>query len=86
MGSSGPFAPSPTSVSTASLAPQLQQVDTSAARPLHRRDKWKRTVEFNPVGSPIVNLESIMAATRGAAREAQAEQVGLERRTEIAAS
>ena len=35
---------------------------------------------------PTVNPESVMAATRGAAMEALAEQVGLFRRTEIMAS
>ena len=43
-------------------------------------------MEFDPSNPPTVNSESIMAATRGAAREAMAEQAGLLRRTEIAAS
>ena len=73
-------------VSAASPAPQLQQVDTSTARPSHRRDKKKWAVEFDPANPPTVNPESIVVATRGMAREAQAEQVGLERRTDIVAS
>ena len=43
-------------------------------------------MEFNPANPPAVNLESIMAATRGAAREALVEQVGLLRRRKIVAS
>ena len=43
-------------------------------------------MEFDPANPPAVNPDSIMAATRGTAREALTEQVGLLRRTEIAAS
>ena len=43
-------------------------------------------MEFDLANPPVVNRESAMAATKGAAREALAEQVGLLRRTKIAAS
>ena len=69
-----------------SPAPQSQQVDTSAAGPSGCQDKRKRTLEFDSANPLEVNPESVMAATRGAAREALAEQVGLLRRTKIAAS
>ena len=43
-------------------------------------------MELDPANPLAFNLASIMATTKGAAREALAEQVGLLRRTEIAAS
>ena len=43
-------------------------------------------MEFDLANPPVVNRESAMAATRGVAREALAEQVGLLRRMEITAS
>ena len=43
-------------------------------------------MDIDLANPPMVTLESIMAATRGSAREALAEQVGLQRRTEIMAS
>ena len=67
-------------------APRLQQVDASAVGPLTSRDKRKRTAKFDMKTPPSVNPESLMAMSKGATREAQAEQVVLERRTEIAAS
>ena len=85
-GLSRPSALSMAPVSAASLAFWPQQVDTFVAGPSHCRDKRKQAVEFDPTNPPVVNPESIMAATRGEAREAQAEQVGMERRTEIVAS
>ena len=42
-------------------------------------------MEFNPTNPPAVNPKSVMAVTRGVAKEALAEQVGLLRRTKIAA-
>ena len=85
-GPSKPSAFSPAPVPATSPAFQSQQVDTSAARPSNRHDKRKQTEEFDLVNPPVVNPESIMVATKGAAREAQAEQVVLERMTEIATS
>ena len=55
-------------------------------RPSSRHDKRKRTAEFDLANPPAINPESVMAVTRGAVREALAEQVGLLRRTEITAS
>ena len=43
-------------------------------------------MEFDSANPPTVNPESVMAATRGVAKEALAEQVGLWTRTEIMAS
>ena len=43
-------------------------------------------MEFDLANPLAVNPKSVMAATRGAAREAVAEQVGLLRRTKIVAS
>ena len=69
-----------------SLAHQSLQVDTSAAGPSSHHDKKKRTVEFNPANPLVVNPESKMVATRGAAREALAEQVRLLKKMKIEAS
>ena len=46
----------------------------------------KRPSEFDLVNPPLVNPESLMATSRGVAREAQAEYVQLEKMTEIAAT
>ena len=43
-------------------------------------------MEVHLANPPAVSPESVMAATRGAARDALAEQVGLFRRKEIMAS
>ena len=43
-------------------------------------------MEFDPMHLPPVNPESLMAASRGAAREAQAEHVQLERVNGITAA
>ena len=43
-------------------------------------------MEFDLANPPLVNPESLMAASRGATKEAQVEQVVLERRIEIAIS
>ena len=86
MGSSKLSVPSLAPAYAMSPAPRSQQVDTSAAVPSSRHDKRKRTVEFDPTNPLVVNPVSVMAATRGVAREALAEQVGLLRRIEIEAS
>ena len=54
--------------------------------PLNRPDKRKWTKGFDSANPPTVSPKSIMAATRGVARETLVEQVGLLRRTKIAAS
>ena len=46
----------------------------------------RRATKVDLANPPTVNLESVMAATRGAVREALAEQVKLFRRMEIMAS
>ena len=43
-------------------------------------------MEIDLANPPVVNLESVMASNRGAAREALAEQVRLQRRTVIMAT
>ena len=66
--------------------PRSQQVQVSTVRPSNHPEKRRRAAEVDLANPPAVNPESIMVATRVAAREALAEQVGLYRRTEIMAS
>ena len=54
--------------------------------PSNRPEKRRRASEIDLADPPAVNPESVMVATRGAAREALAKQVRLLRRTEIMAS
>ena len=54
--------------------------------PSNSLEKRKRAAEIDLANPPEVTPESVMAATRGTAREALAEQVGLQRRMEIMAS
>ena len=54
--------------------------------PSAHREKRKKPGEFDPTNPPLVNPDSLMAASKGAAKEAQAEHVQLERVTEIAAT
>ena len=56
-----------------SPVPQLQQVQVSAAGPSNRPEKKRRVVEIDLANPPAVSPKSIMAATRGVAREALAE-------------
>ena len=86
VGSSRPPDPSSTPAPVTSPASRSQQVQISTAGPLNRPEKRKQANEIDLANPPAVSPESVMAATRGAAREALAEQVGLQRRTEIMAS
>ena len=52
--------------------------------PAKRKRKWP--TEFDPANPSVVNPESLMVVSWGAAREAQAEHEQLERLTEIAAT
>ena len=54
--------------------------------PSTSREKRKRPVEFDMKNAPVVNPESLIAVSRGMAREAQAEYVQLKRLTEITAT
>ena len=85
-----PFRPSVPTPAVLSSAPssdlRLQPGDVSVVGPSTCREKRKRPVEFDLMKPPPVNPKSLMATSRGAAREAQAEQVQLERMTEIAAT
>ena len=78
--------PSSAPAPATSLAPRSQQVQVSAAGPSNRLEKRRRAAEIDLANPPTVSPKSIMAVTRGAAREALAEQVKLLRRTEIMAS
>ena len=60
-----------------------RQRDYSAAGPSSHQEKMKRPVEFDLRNPSTVNLESLMAVSRGAAREAYAEHAQLERLIEI---
>ena len=86
MRSSRPSAPSPAHALATSPALQSQQVQVSAAGPSSRPEKRKRVVEIDLANPPAVSPESVMVATRGATREVVAEQVELQRMTEITAS
>ena len=86
-GLSKPSAPTPVApASVPSPTPRLQQGDTSAVEPSTRREKRKRPVEFDPANPQTVNPKSLIAVSKGAAREAQAEYVQLGRITEIVAT
>ena len=85
-GSFRPFVPTLASASATPLAPQPQQANDSTVGPLTRREKRKQAAEFEPTNPIPINSESLIAASRGMARQAQAEQVVLERRTKIVAS
>ena len=63
-------APPPAPISAPPLAPRPQQGDVLVVGPLARQDKWKRPTEFEPMTAPPVNQKSLMAVSRGAAREA----------------
>ena len=69
-----------------SPTPRLQQVQVSVAGPSNRPEKRRRASEIDLADPSAVDPESVMAATKGVAREALAEQVRLLRRTEIMAS
>ena len=56
-----------------SLALRSQQVQVSVVGPSNRPEKIRRASEVDLVDPPIVNLKSVMAATKGTAREALAE-------------
>ena len=85
-GSSRPPTPTSTLAPVTSLAPQSQQVEVSATGPSNRPEKRRRASEVDLADPLAVNSESVIAVTRGAAREALAEQVRLFRRMEIMAS
>ena len=80
-GPSRPHVPVPVT----SPALQSQQVQVSTAGPSSRPEKRRRFKEIGLANPPAVNPGSIMAVTKGAAREAMAEEAVL-RMTEIAAS
>ena len=82
-GSSRP--PVPPSAPAPAMSLALRQVQVSAAGPSKRPEKRRRSEEVDLANPPAVNPRSVMAATRGAAREAMAEEAVL-RMTEIAAS
>ena len=84
-GSSRPTVPSSALIPATSPAPRSQQVQVSATGPSNSPKKKRRAVEIDLANPLAVSPESIIVATKGVAREALAEQVGLLRRTEIMA-
>ena len=69
-----------------SPVPRSQQVQVSAAGPSNSPEKRRRVAKIDLANPPTVSPESVMVVTRGGAREALAQQVRLQRRTEIMAS
>ena len=74
-GLSRPSASSSTLAPATSPAPRSQQIRVSATRPSSRLEKRRRFEEIDLANPLAVNLESVMAATRGTTREAMAEEV-----------
>ena len=77
--------PVPPSARALAMSPAPQQVQVSAAEPSRWPEKRRRLEETDPANHSPVNPRSVMAATRGAAREAMVQEAVL-RRIKIATS